>query len=196
MNTRPPTSAMILETFTLATPVGPFSCALDTTGAVAATAFGPSSTLRGRLSSCHLMDDIESEASVRVRGLVEEYFAGTRSDFDVRLSAHGTEFQRRVWAELQEIPAGETRTYREIATAIGNPGACRAVGRANATNPICLFVPCHRVIGADGSLTGFAFGETIKAWLIDHERAMAAEPQTSTRASARWRRDAGQRRNA
>ena len=81
---------------------------------------------------------------------------------------------RRVRAELQDIPAGETRTYREIATAIGNPGAARAVGRANATNPVCLFVPCHRVIGADGSLTGFAFGETIKGWLLDHERAMAA----------------------
>jgi len=165
---------MTVAAFTIATPVGPFSCALDATGAIAATAFGPSSALRGRLPTCHLMDDVKSVAAARVRGQVREYFAGSRSEFDVRLSARGTEFQLRVWAELKEIPCGETRTYREIAAAIGKSKAARAVGRANATNPVCLFVPCHRVIGADGSLTGFAFGETIKGWLLDHERAMAA----------------------
>lgn len=166
---------MILHSTTFATPVGPFSCALDHTGAVAATAFGDRSALRGRLPSCHLMDDKMSKAAARVRRQVREYFAGTRSSFDLPLFVGGTDFQRRVWAELQGIPGGETRTYREIAAAIGNPLAARAVGRANATNPICLFVPCHRVIGADGSLTGFAFGETIKGWLLDHERGMAAK---------------------
>ena len=170
---------MNLHTFTLATPVGPFSCALDDTGAVAATAFGPTSALRGRLPSCRLKDDMKSAAAARVGGQVREYFAGTRFDFDVRLSPRGTEFQLRVWAELGGIPVGETRTYREIATAIGNSKAARAVGRANATNPICLFVPCHRVIGTDGSLTGFAFGATIKGWLLDHERAMAASGQAA-----------------
>jgi len=163
-----------LHSFTLDTPVGPFSCALDGTGALVATAFGDPSALRRRLPPCHLMDDKRSEAGARLRGQLQEYFAGTRAAFAVPLNVHGTEFQRQVWSMLEGIPLGETRTYRGIATAIGKPKAARAVGRANATNPICLLVPCHRVIGADGSLTGFAFGETIKQWLLDHERAMAA----------------------
>lgn len=167
--------AMNLYAATFATPIGPFACALDVTGAVAATVFGDLTVLRGRLPSCHLLDDNRSDPAARVRQQLQEYFAGTRSSFDLPLSPRGTEFQRRVWAVLQGIPCGETRSYREIAAAIGNPMAARAVGRANATNPICLFVPCHRVIGADGSLTGFAFGETIKRWLLDHERAMAAQ---------------------
>jgi methylated-DNA-[protein]-cysteine S-methyltransferase len=79
-----------------------------------------------------------------------------------------------VWAALATIPFGETRSYGQIAAALGNPGASRAIGRANATNPICLFVPCHRVIGADGSLTGFAFGEDIKRQLLAHEGVLAA----------------------
>jgi len=170
--TRPP--SMTLHSTTFTTPVGPFSCAFEVTGAIAATAFGDRSALRGRLSARHLMDDKMSEAAARLREQVREYFAGMRSSFDLPLLPHGTEFQRRTWTVLQDIPGGETRTYREIAATIGNPAAARAVGRANATNPICLLVPCHRVIGADGSLRGFAFGETIKRWLLDHERAMAA----------------------
>ena len=172
---------MTLEVFTLATPVGPFSCALDATGAVAATAFGPSSALPGRLPTGHFVAESKSAAAAQVCGQVREYFAGMRFDFDVRLSPRGTEFQSRVWVELRKIPVGETRTYREIATAIGNSKASRAVGRANATNPICLFVPCHRVIGANGSLTGFAFGETIKQWLLDHERQMTAARMKAAR---------------
>ena len=166
---------MTLHSTTFATPLGPFSCALDVTGAIAATAFGPPSLLHERLPSCHLMDDKRSGAATRVRLQVREYFAGTRSAFDLSLRPSETDFQRRVRAVLHDIPCGETRSYREMAAAIGNPTAARAVGRANAANPICLFVPCHRVIGADGSLRGFAFGETIKRWLLDHERAMAAQ---------------------
>lgn len=165
---------MHLQALTLSTPVGPFSCALDATGAVAATAFGDVSVLHGRLASCQLVADQSSEGGAWVRAQVREYFAGTRTNFDLPLSARGTDFQRRVWSLLEAIPLGETRTYRGIAAAMGNPGAARAVGRANATNPVCLLVPCHRVIGADGSLTGFAFGQAIKRWLLDHERAMAA----------------------
>lgn len=195
---------MHLHAFTLATPVGPFSCALDAAGAVAATAFGNVATLRGRLAACHLGEDTRSGADARVRAQVQEYFAGTRTNFDLPLHPRGTEFQRRIWSLLAAIPLGETRTYRGIATALGNPRAARAVGRANATNPICLFVPCHRVIGADGSLTGFAFGPTIKRWLLDHERAMAAAGSDATPASqSHWsgasprsQRDAGRRRSA
>jgi methylated-DNA-[protein]-cysteine S-methyltransferase len=102
------------------------------------------------------------------------YFAGERSTFDVSLAPAGTRFQHRVWAVLRAIPAGETKTYGQIAAELGNPFASRAVGRANATNPICVIVPCHRVIGANGTLTGFAFGENIKRRLLALERARAS----------------------
>lgn len=169
---------MNLLTTTFSTPVGPFSCALDATGAVVATAFGDLATLRTRLpAGCHLMDDKLGARSVRTQ--VAEYFAGERRRFDLRLAAAGTPFQQRVWAELTAIPFAETRSYREIAIALGRPNAARAVGRANATNPICLIVPCHRVIGADGSLTGFAFGEAIKRRLLDHEQSSAARTRAA-----------------
>jgi len=105
-----------------------------------------------------------------VRAQVDEYFAGTRRDFDLTLApAGGSEHQRRVRAALLAIPFGETRSYGELAKKLGS--SPRAVGRANATNPISLIVPCHRVIGADGSLTGYAFGESIKRRLLAHEGA-------------------------
>jgi methylated-DNA-[protein]-cysteine S-methyltransferase len=104
------------------------------------------------------------------------YFAGERRDFALRLAPRGTEFQQNVWAALRTIPYGETRTYGQIAAQLGNPAASRAVGRANATNPICVIVPCHRVIGADGSLSGFAFGEHLKRRLLQLEGARAVGP--------------------
>lgn len=100
---------------------------------------------------------------------LEEYFSGKRRQFDLPLHMHGTDFQRQVWNALTEIPFGETRTYGELARQIGNPAACRAVGLANGRNPIAVIVPCHRVIGADGSLTGFGGGLPRKAWLLRHE---------------------------
>lgn len=102
---------------------------------------------------------------------LEEYFAGTRTTFDLVLRPTGTVFQRRVWDALSRIPYGETRTYGEIAEAIGQPGAARAVGLANGRNPIAIVVPCHRVIGADGSLTGYGGGLDVKRALLDLERA-------------------------
>ena len=164
---------MKLHVTTFATPAGPFSCALDAAGAVVATAFGDVSVLRRRLPACEL--EPGPTDGVRVRDQVHEYFAGTRRAFDLPLAPVGTDFQQRVWAALGAIPCGETRTYGEIAGAIGRPAAARAVGRANATNPLCLFVPCHRVIGTDGSLTGFAFGEELKRRLLDHERVWLAQ---------------------
>ena len=98
-----------------------------------------------------------------------EYFAGDRQMFDLDLHAIGTEFQRTVWAELQRIPYGETISYGELAKRIGNPKAMRAVGLANGRNPIPIIVPCHRVIGANGSLTGFGGGIERKRWLLQHE---------------------------
>jgi methylated-DNA-[protein]-cysteine S-methyltransferase len=109
---------------------------------------------------------------VRVRDAVkqiDEYFAGKRKTFSLQLGAEGTKFQQEVWAALCEIPFGETRSYGELAKSLGKPNASRAVGRANATNPIAIVVPCHRVIGSDHSLTGYAGGLPIKQALLDFE---------------------------
>ena len=103
---------------------------------------------------------------------LEEYFAGERDTFDLPLAAGGTEFQRAVWAALADIPYGELRSYRDIATAIDKPAAVRAVGAANGRNPLPIVVPCHRVIGSDGSLTGFAGGLEAKTRLLQLEGAL------------------------
>ena len=100
---------------------------------------------------------------------LEEYFKGARREFDLPLRARGTEFQQRAWKSLTDIPYGETRSYGEQAKRIGNPKASRAVGLANGSNPLPIVVPCHRVIGADGSLTGFGGGLERKRWLLAHE---------------------------
>jgi methylated-DNA-[protein]-cysteine S-methyltransferase len=100
---------------------------------------------------------------------LEEYFAGERSTFDVPLSPHGTAFQRKVWTELRRIPFGHTMSYGELAARIEQPKASRAVGLANGRNPISIIVPCHRVIGHDGALTGYGGGLDAKRWLLDHE---------------------------
>jgi methylated-DNA-[protein]-cysteine S-methyltransferase len=100
---------------------------------------------------------------------LNEYFAGTRRTFDLPMRLDGTSFQQRVWRELTEIPYGETWSYGQLAKRIGNPNASRAVGLANGQNPISILVPCHRVIGADGSLTGYGGGLERKSWLLAHE---------------------------
>ena len=98
-----------------------------------------------------------------------EYFAGARREFDLPLRLQGTPFQQRVWRELTEIPYGETWSYGKLAKRISKPSASRAVGLANGRNPISIMVPCHRVIGADGSLTGYGGGLERKRWLLAHE---------------------------
>jgi methylated-DNA-[protein]-cysteine S-methyltransferase len=109
-----------------------------------------------------------------VREQLSEYFAGERLDFDVSLAMAGTRFQRRVWDALREIPYGETATYGELAQRLGRPSASRAVGLANGRNPIAVIVPCHRVIGSDGSLTGYGGGLERKSFLLALEAARAA----------------------
>ncbi|MEY2958141.1 MAG: methylated-DNA--protein-cysteine methyltransferase [Actinomycetota bacterium] len=99
-----------------------------------------------------------------------EYFAGTRTEFDLPLAPAGTTFQSEVWGVLRQIPYGETITYGEQAGRLGDRNKSRAVGAANGKNPIPIVVPCHRVVGANGHLTGFAGGLDLKAWLLDHER--------------------------
>jgi methylated-DNA-[protein]-cysteine S-methyltransferase len=108
---------------------------------------------------------------VDVVAQLEAYFAGTLTDFDLPLAMRGTDFQHRVWAALCEIPYGETISYGELARWVGNPKASRAVGLANGRNPVAIIVPCHRVIGADGSLTGYGGGLDRKVWLLEHEAA-------------------------
>lgn len=106
---------------------------------------------------------------------LNEYFAGTRTAFNFPCAPQGTPFQQKVWAALREIPYGETRSYKQIAEAIGRPKACRAVGMANNRNPIIIVIPCHRVIGADGSLTGYGGGLEMKRALLDLESAAYIE---------------------
>ena len=109
---------------------------------------------------------------------ISEYFVGERIDFDLPLQIDGTEFQRKVWRALREIPFGETKSYQDLARAVGSPKASRAVGAANGKNPLSIVVPCHRVVGADGALTGFAGGLETKAALL----ALEARPVKSQEA--------------
>ncbi len=115
----------------------------------------------------------EAESAPIVAQL-DAYFAGERVEFDLPLDLAGTEFQVQAWRALATIPFGETVTYGEQAKRIGRPGAFRAVGAANGANPIPIVLPCHRVVGADGSLTGFAGGLDTKRWLLDHEQGQRA----------------------
>ena len=105
------------------------------------------------------------------RAQLEAYLAGELTEFDLALNGKGTPFQQQVWGELRRIPYGETISYAELAERVGNPKAMRAVGAANGRNPIAIIVPCHRVIGADGSMTGFGGGIERKVWLLGHEAA-------------------------
>ncbi len=120
----------------------------------------------------HIADDWVYDESCFTEALLQlsEYFSGKRQAFDLRIAPKGTDFQKRVWQELQKIPFGRTASYGEIAERVGNSKACRAVGMANSKNPIPIIVPCHRVIGKDGSLTGFGGGLDIKKQLLKLER--------------------------
>ena len=104
-----------------------------------------------------------------------EYFEGKRRSFDLSLAPRGTAFQHAVWKQLRAIPYGETISYGTLARRVGNPRAARAVGHANGRNPIAIVIPCHRVIGADGGLVGYAGGLPMKRWLLEHEGAETAD---------------------
>ncbi len=117
------------------------------------------------------MEQQDSDSTLlEVEWQLQEYFQGKRQQFDLPLEFNGTEFQKQVWQALLQIPYGETRSYLDIATAIGNKKAVRAVGAANGRNPISIIAPCHRVIGASGALTGFAGGLEAKALLLSLEQ--------------------------
>ncbi|MEP6834068.1 MAG: methylated-DNA--[protein]-cysteine S-methyltransferase [Gemmatimonas sp.] len=118
----------------------------------------------------------EREALRLARAQLQEYFAGARQLFSLPLAAQGSAVQKDVWRALTQIPYGETRSYGEIARQLGKPKASRSVGSANGRNPISIIVPCHRVIGSDGSLTGFGGGLERKEWLLAHESRVSGKP--------------------
>jgi methylated-DNA-[protein]-cysteine S-methyltransferase len=122
-----------------------------------------------RVPLTDLVQDDRQPVLLEAERQLEEYFAGTRQRFDLPLDMRGTPFQKNVWKTLLAIPFGKTRSYGELAHKLGKPNASRAVGAANGRNPISIVVPCHRVIGASGKLTGFAGGLEAKAHLLNHE---------------------------
>jgi len=151
----------------LDTPVGPFLIAGDETG-LATTSF---STSRHRRQPEPNWVENPAPLGYAIRQL-EEYFEGERKVFDFPLNIVGTQFQKEVWQALRAIPFGQTWSYGQIAKAIERPGASRAVGAANGANVLPIIIPCHRVIGADGSLTGFGGGLEAKEFLLAHEGAL------------------------
>ena len=122
---------------------------------------------------------------------LDEYFSGERSTFDIPLDLEGTRFQVAAWRSLAQIPFGSTTTYGRQAAGLGIPTAARAVGAANGANPVCIVLPCHRVIGSNGSLTGFGGGLPVKQWLLDHEARVLAASRSPSRGGAPSSRGGG-----
>ena len=155
-------------------PIGELAVAVDETGALVRLEFLSAGTYESFLEAVATRaggsPEHSPERCARVRDQLAEYFAGERRDFDLPLRLEGTDFQLAVWKELTRIPYGSTRTYGEIAARIGSPRASRAVGQSNHVNPIPIVEPCHRVVGADGTLTGFGGGLPAKQALLDLER--------------------------
>ncbi|HUZ13243.1 MAG TPA: methylated-DNA--[protein]-cysteine S-methyltransferase [Caulobacteraceae bacterium] len=170
--TAPQPERLILDA--LETPIGPILIATDEEGRLRAVDFfADEDGLRRLLARQYGPVAADTgQAPAPVRRAFEDYFAGDiRALERVPVATVGTAFQRKVWVALQAIPAGETRSYGQLAREIGAPKAMRAVGLANGQNPVALAIPCHRVIGADGSLTGFGGGLPRKRWLLRHEGA-------------------------
>jgi methylated-DNA-[protein]-cysteine S-methyltransferase len=133
------------------------------------------------------------EALRSVIGELDEYFRGARREFSTGLALRGTEFQRRVWNELQKIPFGRTASYGRIAQTLGKSRAARAVGRANHLNPVSIIIPCHRVVGQDGGLVGYGGGLWRKRWLLAHEGSLDRGEKRARRSSRKRNLRGGQR---
>jgi methylated-DNA-[protein]-cysteine S-methyltransferase len=160
-----------------ATPMGDLLLASDADGRLRMVDLKGDETFTMRYLRSRYGKDIElprGKAPAKVRRLLDEYFDGRLEALDeIECQADGTAFQQQVWTALREIPAGQTLSYGALAERIGNPKAVRAVGLANGTNPIPIVIPCHRVIGSDGSLTGYGGGLNRKRWLLAHEGRFA-----------------------
>jgi len=150
----------------ISTPVGPMTLTKEGDALTGAYLENLVPVLDGKRDA-HAFDDERTQ--------LEEYFAGERTSFDLRLDPHGTPFQKRVWKALLGVGFGRTASYGEIAREIGRPEASRAVGAANGKNPIAIIVPCHRIIGSSGALVGYAGGLPRKKWLLAHERSERSE---------------------
>lgn len=158
----------------IATPVGEVLLVTDAEGAVRALDFADYEPRMMRLLGRHApgAELVAGDAPEPVRTAIAAYFAGDPKALDgLKVKTNGTAFQTSVWAALRAIPAGETRSYGQLAAAVGSPRAVRAAGLANGQNPVAVIVPCHRVIGANGTLTGYAGGLERKKWLLEHEAA-------------------------
>jgi methylated-DNA-[protein]-cysteine S-methyltransferase len=160
----------------MASPVGELRIVFDEAGRLRALDFEGYDARNDALLRRHYgtVELVEGRAPESIRGPLKAYFDGDlESISSIPTETGGTDFQRAAWAALRTIPAGQTRSYKAQAAAIGKPAATRAIGRANGDNPICIVNPCHRVIGADGGLTGFGGGLERKRWLLAHEGALA-----------------------
>jgi methylated-DNA-[protein]-cysteine S-methyltransferase len=170
-------------TFGIDSPIGPLTGAVDERGrlvrldfdvlpgTVVETTPNPAGANAGDITALSI-DLAPPPAAARVIAELADYFAGRRKKFTFPMAPRGTDFQRRVWSELRRIPYGRTMSYSELAARIGHPDAIRAVGRANGANPLAIVVPCHRVIGADGTLTGYGGGLDRKRFLLELEGAL------------------------
>jgi methylated-DNA-[protein]-cysteine S-methyltransferase len=148
------------------TPLGKFAAAVDEGGALVGAGFGGKEALpRWAAELTH-----DPRAVAAARRQIEEYLTGKRREFTLQLAPRGTAFQQWVWAALRRIAFGATRSYGALAAEAGKPGGARAIGQAVGSNPICLVIPCHRVIAADGSLGGFAYGVEMKRRLLELEK--------------------------
>ena len=158
----------MIYTHQLSTPLGPMLGAVDASGALVLLSFRDGEYARDPLAGLGATMPAPGRLA-RVVEQLDAYFRGELREFDLPLAPRGTPFQQRVWDELRRVPFGKTITYRELATRVGRPAAARAAGRANATNPLPVVIPCHRVVGADGSLTGYAGGIHFKRALLTLE---------------------------
>jgi methylated-DNA-[protein]-cysteine S-methyltransferase len=154
-------------TTTVGSPVGDLLLVADEEGRLTHLLFDRAGTVPPAVVAARRDD----APFARARAQLDDYFAGIRRRFDLALAPHGTAFQVAAWSALGKIPYGETRSYAQQAAALGRPTAVRAVGAANGRNPLPIVVPCHRVVGATGSLTGYGGGLEIKRWLLAHERS-------------------------
>lgn len=176
-DTRPEAHTETLALDRMATPVGDMLIVTDGDGAVRALDFADYDPRMRRLLARHAPGATlaPGHAPEAVRRAIVAYFDGDVRALDaLPVKTNGTAFQSEVWAALRAIPVGETRSYGQLAAAIGRPNAVRAVGLANGSNPVGVIVPCHRVIGANGTLTGYAGGLERKRWLLAHEAANAS----------------------
>jgi methylated-DNA-[protein]-cysteine S-methyltransferase len=171
---------LIFTTDLIASPLGEMMIVTDEKGALRALEWTDLQDRMTRLVSRQYKGQNvvlqQAPAPIAIKSAVEAYFSGNLTALDhLATAAGGTVFQRSVWTALRTIPVGQTRSYKDIAIAIGNPKGVRAIGLANGANPIGIVVPCHRVIGANGSMTGYGGGLNRKEWLLKHEGAISAQ---------------------